>query len=85
MALLTSKDEMDFQVVDKILENVDHQLDAVTMDKMYVLDPVYAQVEAHSPAARIVIPPKDNTFANENLHPKRLNNLIARTALGAIP
>ncbi len=28
---------------------------------------------------------KNNTFANEELHPKRLSNLIARTALGPIP
>ncbi len=84
-ALLTSKDEMDFQVVDKILDQVDHQLDAVTMDKMYDLDWVYAQVEAHSPDARIVIPSKDNIFADEGLHPKRLSNLIARTALGPVP
>ncbi len=84
-ALLTSKDVMDFQVVDQILAQVDHELDAVTMDKMYDLNSVYEQVEAHSPDARIVIPPKDNTFADEGLHPKRLSNLIARTALGPIP
>ncbi|MEH6534666.1 MAG: hypothetical protein V7735_25500, partial [Photobacterium frigidiphilum] len=44
-------------------------------DKMYDTNAVYQTLEDHFPNAEIVIPPKDNTFADEVNHPKRMSNL----------
>ncbi|MGF1877426.1 hypothetical protein L4D77_19160 [Photobacterium frigidiphilum] len=51
---------------------------------MYDTNAVYQTLEAHFPNAEIVIPPKDNTFADEIHHSKRMSNLIGCFALGII-
>ncbi|WP_245905368.1 hypothetical protein [Photobacterium lipolyticum] len=51
---------------------------------MYDTNAVYQTLEDHFPDAEIVIPPKDNTFADEVHHPKRMSNLIGCFALGII-
>ncbi|MGF1756423.1 hypothetical protein L4D76_00375 [Photobacterium sagamiensis] len=43
---------------------------------MYDTNAVYQTLEDYFPKAEIVIPPKDNTFADEVHHPKRMSNLI---------
>ncbi|MDE1234303.1 transposase [Vibrio aestuarianus] len=57
---------------------------AVLTDKMYDTNAVYQTLENHFPNAEIVIPPKDNMFADEAHHPKRMSNLIGCFALGII-
>jgi hypothetical protein len=51
---------------------------------MYDTNAVYQTLDAHFPDAEIAIPPKDNTFADEAHHPKRMSNLIGCFALGII-
>ena len=54
----------------------------ITADKMYDTDTVFKTLDAYFPLADIVIPPKNNTFADESHHPKRMTNLINYCALG---
>lgn len=57
---------------------------AARPDKMYDTNAVFQTIEDHFPDADIVIPPKDNIFADEVHHPKRMSNLVAFFALGDI-
>lgn len=83
-ALLTDKNTMDDQVIDALCEQIPGDVNHVSADKMYDTDSVFNSIEAYFPDAEIVIPPKDNTFADDNHHHKRMNNLIAYYALGVI-
>ena len=83
-AVLTNKNTMDDQVVDAICDQFTERVTHVTADKMYDTNAVFQTIEDHFPDADIVIPPKDNTFADEVHHPKRMSNLVAFFALGDI-
>lgn len=81
-AVMTGKEVMDDQVLDDICKQIITDIEHVTADKMYDTNAVYSVLDAHFPNADIVIPPKDNTFADAHHHPKRMSNLVAHTALG---
>nr|WP_273992317.1 transposase [Vibrio parahaemolyticus] len=83
-AILTDKNTMDDQVVDAICDQITKFFNHVTADKMYDTNLVFQTIEDHFPDADIVTPPKDNTFADEVHHPKRMSNLVAFFALGDI-
>jgi hypothetical protein len=57
-------------------------LSSITADKMYDTNAVYQKLEKHFPDADIIIPPKDNTFADDYHHSKRMSNLIECFAAG---
>ena len=79
---MTGKDEMDDQVVGALCEQITADVGHVTADKMYDTNAVYQVLDSHSPNAEIVIPPKDNTFADNRHHSKRRSNLIECAAVG---
>ena len=81
-AVLTHKDVMDDQVVEAICTQITEPVSHITADKMYDTDAVFQTLDAHFPNADMVIPPKDNTFADECHQPKRMSNLVAYMALG---
>lgn len=81
-AVLTHKDVMDDQVVDAICAQITDSVEHITADKMYNTDAVFQTLDAYFPNADIVIPSKDNSFADDVHHPKRMSSLIAYTALG---
>ena len=81
-AVMTGKDEMDDQVVGALCEQITADVGHVTADKMYDTNAVYQVLDSHSPNAEIVIPPKDNTFADNRHHSKRRSNLIECAAVG---
>ncbi|MGF1878937.1 IS5 family transposase [Photobacterium frigidiphilum] len=83
-AVLTDKNTMDDQVVGTLCQSIIMDIEHVSADKMYDTNAVYQTLEDHFPDAEIVIPPKDNTFADEVHHPKRMSNLIGCFALGII-
>lgn len=49
---------------------------------MYDTNAVYQTLEKHFPDAKIIIPPKDNTFADDYHQAKRMSNLIECFACG---
>ncbi|SKC34246.1 hypothetical protein CZ809_03858 [Photobacterium piscicola] len=63
-----------------VITDIEH----VSADKMYDTNAVYQTLDEYFPDTEIVIPPKDNTFADEVHHPKRMSNLIGWFALGII-
>lgn len=81
-AVLTYKNVMDDQAVEAICSQITEPVLHITADKMYDTDAVFQTLETHFPNADIVIPPKDNTFADERHQPKRMSNLVAYMALG---
>ena len=81
-AILTEKDTMDFQVVEELCEQIDVEIDHISADKMYDTDDVYTTLSAEFPNAEIVIPPKDNLYADDYHQAKRMSNLVAYSALG---
>ena len=81
-AVLTPKDTMDFQVVDDLCEHIDVEVDHISADKMYDTDDVYTTFSAEFPNAEIVIPPKENLYADEHHLAKRMSTLVAYSALG---
>jgi len=81
-AVLTHKDEMDDQIVDAICAQITVAVEHISADKMYDTNAVYQTLEKYFPDAQIIIPPKDNTFADEFHHSKRMSNLIESFALG---
>ena len=81
-AVMTGKDVMDDQVVGALCEQITAAIGHVTADKMYDTNAVYQALDSHSPNAEIVIPPKDNTFADNRHHSKRMSNLIECSAAG---
>jgi lipopolysaccharide biosynthesis glycosyltransferase len=83
-AVLTDKNTMGDQVVGALCQSIITDVERVSADKMYDTNAVYQTLDAHFPDAEIVIPPKDNTFADEAHHPKRISNLIGCFALGII-
>lgn len=83
-AVLTDKKTMDDQVVGALCQSIISDIEHVSADKMYDTNAVYQTLEAHFPNAEIVIPPKDNTFADDVHPPKRMSNLIGCFALGII-
>ena len=83
-AVLTDKNTMDDQIVGPLCQSIITDVRHVSADKMYDTNAVYQTLEAHFPNADIVIPPKDNTFADDDHHPKRMSNLIGCSAIGII-
>ena len=81
-AVLTHKNVMDDQVVDALCTQITKPVTHISADKMYDTDAVFETLDAYFPLADIVILPKDNTFADESHHPKRMTNLISYFALG---
>ncbi|WP_239994332.1 transposase [Photobacterium phosphoreum] len=79
---MTHKNVMDDQVVDALCTQITEPVTHITADKMYDTDAVFETLDAYFPLADIVIPPKDNTFADESHHPKRMTNLISYCAQG---
>jgi transposase len=73
---------MDYQVVDELCEPIDVEVGHVSADKMYDTDDVYETLSNAFPEADIIIPPKDNLYANDAHHKKRMSNLVAYSALG---
>jgi hypothetical protein len=55
---VTESHEQDPSQVPELLDQVDPPLNGFVGDGMYEQEPVYAAVEAHSPGARVVIPPR---------------------------
>lgn len=83
-AILTEKDTMDFQVVGELCEQNDVEVDHISADKMYDTDDVYTILSAEYPDAEIVIPPKENLYADDHYQAKRMSNLVAYSALGSM-
>ena len=83
-AVLTEKDIMDFQVVDEVCDQIDRDVEHISADKMYDTDDVYDTLSAIFPDAEIVIPPKENLYADDRHHSQRMSNLVAYSALGPI-
>lgn len=75
---------MDDQAVDAIFDQISESVTHVAADKMYDTNAVFRTIEEHSPEANIVLPPKENTFADEVHHPKRMSSLVSYFALGEI-
>ena len=73
---------MDDQIVNAVCEQITAQVEHITADKMYDTNAVYQTLEKHFPDADIIIPPKDNTFADDYHHSKRMSNLIECFAAG---
>jgi hypothetical protein len=55
---VTESHEQDPSQVPALLSQVDQLLNGFVGDGMYDQEPVYAAVEAHSPGARVIIPPR---------------------------
>jgi hypothetical protein len=55
---VTESHEQDPSQVPELLDQVDPPLNGFVGDGMYEQEPVYAAVEAHSPGARVIIPPR---------------------------
>ncbi len=81
-AILTHKDTMDFQVVDDLCEQIDLEVEHVSADKMYDTDDVYETLSNAFPEAELIIPAKDNLYADDAHHTKRMSNLVAYSVLG---
>ena len=81
-AALTEKSTMDFQVLDELCEQIDIEVEHISADKMYDTDNVYDTLSEAFPEAAIIIPPKDNVYANDAHHSKRMSNLVSYSALG---
>ncbi|MFA0141324.1 transposase [Vibrio kanaloae] len=81
-ARLTDKNTMDFQIVDELCKQIDVEVGHISADKMYDTDDVYETLSNAFPEADIVIPPKDNLYADEAHHGKRMSNLVEYSALG---
>ena len=60
------------------------EVDHISADKMYDTDDVYTILSAEYPDAEIVIPPKENLYADDHYQAKRMNNLVAYSALGSM-
>ncbi|WP_233902824.1 IS5 family transposase [Vibrio campbellii] len=83
-AVMTGKDVMDDQVVGDLCQQIIADVKHITADKMYDTNAVYSTLEECFPNADIVIPPKDNSFADEHHNKKRMQNLVSCTALGVM-
>jgi hypothetical protein len=55
---VTESNEQDPSQVPALLSQVDQPISGFVGDGMYDQEPVYAAVEAHSPGARVLIPPR---------------------------
>jgi len=57
---VTDGHEQDPSQAPELLSQIDHEIDRFVADGIYDQTPVYAAVEAHSPGARVIIPPRKN-------------------------
>ena len=65
---------MDDQIVDAICAQITLAVEHISADKMYDTNAVYQTLKKYFPDAQVIIPPKDNTFADEFHHSKRMSN-----------
>lgn len=57
------------------------KLTMLSADKMYDTNDVYDALTSEFPESDIVIAPKENLYADDAHHPKRMSNLVAYFAL----
>ena len=74
-AELTDRFTSDDQVVKKLIDQIDKNVNQITADGAYDKNPVYEKITEKFPNAAIIIPPDSDAVYNKNSHPQRNQNL----------
>jgi len=74
-AVLTDRFVSDDSALDKLLEQMDKEVDLVTADGAYDKNPVYEKLSEKFNGAEIIIPPDSDAVYNKNNHRQRNRNL----------